>query len=68
MQNVECDQCKKEESQKHVIMCEELNKYVGKIDEYEIKYEEIFRQNVKKQLNITKKFRENMKIRKQLAN
>ena len=67
-ENVECDQCKEEESQKHVIMCEELNKYGGKIDEYEIKYEEIFQQNVKKQLNITKKFRENMKIRKQLAN
>ena len=53
---------------KHVIMCKELNKYGGKIDDYKIEYEETFKQNVKKQLNITKKFRENMKIRKQLAN
>ena len=47
-ENVECDQCKEEESQNHVIMCKELNKYGGKIDEYKIEYEEIFQQNVKK--------------------
>ena len=66
-ENVECNFCQEEESQKHVINCIELNKYGRQPNEKDIEYEELFKQNVKNQMKIMKKFRENMSIRGKIA-
>ena len=47
--------------------CVELNKHGRQTDEKDIEYEEILKQNVKNQMKIMKKFRENMSIRGKMA-
>ena len=52
-ESFECEICiRKEESQKHILICEKLNeKY-----ENEIEYEEIFHGNVKNKVEIARRF------------
>ena len=62
-ENLECRVCKSnEESQKHVYECNEIMK-IRKIKNQKIEYEMIFKENVRKQVQIAKDFLENMKIK-----
>ena len=63
--NIECELCNEheEENQKHIMHCKRLNKTENKMI---LKYDEILKRNVKKQLLIVRRFIENMKIRKQI--
>ena len=65
-ENFECDLCNEEdETQKHVLECKEIMKQMK--DKVEIpEFGEIFKGNVKKQLEIAKSFLENMKIKEDL--
>ena len=65
-ESIECNLCQEEEFQKHIINCIELNKYARQNDRKNIEYEEIFKQNVRNQMVIMKKFRENMRIREKM--
>ena len=63
--NIECELCNEheEENQKHIMHCKTLNKTENKII---LKFDEILKSNVKNQLQIVRRFIENMKIRKQI--
>ena len=63
-ENVECELCHEEESQAHIMTCVELNKHENK--EAIPEFEEIYKQNVKNQIKIARKFSKNMRIRKNL--
>ena len=63
--SIECNFYNEDESQKHIMECKFMN--VNQSNENFIKYEEIFKQNVKNQVKIARKFLENMNIRKRLA-
>ena len=65
-ESIECNLCQEEESQKHIINCIELNKYARQNDRKNIEYKEIFKQNVRNQMVIMKKFRENLRIREKM--
>ena len=68
---LECNICEKEEeeSQKHIIEeCMELNKNKNEEFEKMPRYEEIFKNNVRNQIKITRIFIENMKRKKELEN
>ena len=57
---LECDACgKDEETQQHILVCEELNKDK---EIQEVKYENLFNGVVTEQLKIAKIFEENLKI------
>ena len=57
---LECDACgKEEETQQHILECEELNKDK---EIQEVKYEHLFDGVVTEQLKIAKIFEENLKI------
>ena len=59
-ENIECKICHEEENQQHIINCEILNKgEKAKIPEYD----EILKNDARKQVQIAKKFIENMKTR-----
>ena len=61
-ENFECRVCKNnEESQKHAYECMEIMK-IRKMEKQKIEYENIFEGNVRKQIQIARDFRENMKI------
>ena len=58
--NLECRACdKEEETQQHILVCEELNR--KKVVE-EIKYEKIFNGTVSDKLKVAQKFKENFDI------
>ena len=63
--SIECNFCNEEELQNHIMEC----KIINENEKYEkfLKYEDIFEQNVQKQVKIVRKFLENMNIRKRLA-
>ena len=65
-ENIECELCKEEENQEHIMTCKELNKNekIEKIPDFE----EIYKGNITNQLKIVRKFLENMKKRKKLLN
>ena len=63
--SLECLFCDEEESQKHVMECKFINK--NQNHENFPKYEEIFENNVEKQIKIARRFKQNMDIRKRLA-
>ena len=54
-------------SQKHVIICIELNNYGIQTDKDDVKYEEIFKPTVSNQIKIMKKFKEDMSIRDKMV-
>jgi hypothetical protein len=57
---LECDACgKEEETQEHILVCEELNKDK---DNQEFKYENLFNGTVTEQVKIAKRFEGNLKI------
>ena len=64
-ENIECELCNEheEENQKHILHCKKLNKTEN---EKTMEYSEILKSDVKKQIQIVRKFTENMKIRKQI--
>ena len=56
--NLECGACgKEEESQKHIIFCEELNRDKNI---QEVKYDKIFNGTVSEKLKIARIFKENL--------
>ena len=63
-ENVECELCHEEETQAHIMTCRELNKHENK--EAIPEFEEIYKQNVKNQIKIARKFKENFRVRKNL--
>ena len=63
-ENVECELCHEEETQAHIMTCVELNKHENK--EAIPEFEEIYKQNVKNQIKIARKFKENFRVRKNL--
>ena len=69
-ENLECNFCDEEETQKHILECNVLNnkRNENKNDEKIPEYEEILKDNAKNQIKITKIFMENMEIRKKLTN
>ena len=57
---LECDACgKEEETQEHILVCEELNKDK---DNQEFNYENLFNGTVTEQVKIAKRFEGNLKI------
>ena len=64
---VECDFCDEQEDQKHILECKALNKNNNEKYEKIPEYEEILKNNAKDQIKITRKFIENLEIRKQMA-
>ena len=64
--NFECDLCKEEDkNQKHILECKEIKKKIKvKIELPE--YSELYKGNIRKQLEIAKAFLENMKIKEDL--
>ena len=57
---LECDACgKEEETQEHILVCEELNKDK---DNQEFKYENLFNGTVTEQVKIAKRFEGNLEI------
>ena len=65
-ENLECGVCKEvEESQKHIIECREILK-MKENDGKTPDYENLFGENVKKQVEIAKTFTENLKIKNRL--
>ena len=69
-ENVECDFCDEQEDQKHILQCKALNENRNENNEKDEKipeYEEILKDNAKDQIKITRKFIENLEIRKQMA-
>ena len=61
-ENLECRVCEKsDESQKHAYECAEILK-IRKLKKQKIEYENIFEENKRKQIQIAKDFKENMKI------
>ena len=54
-------------SQKHVIICIELNNYGIQTDKDDVKYEEIFKPTVSNQIKIMKKFKEDISIRDKMV-
>ena len=65
-ENLECTVCHEEnESQKHILHCKEIRK-MKENNEKELKYENIFGENVIKQREIAKCFEENVKIKENL--
>ena len=62
-ENIECESCDEheEENQNHIMHCKRLNKNEN---EKILEYGEILKSNVKKQIQIVRKFIENMKSRK----
>ena len=63
-ESVECELCGEEETQAHIMTCIKLKKY--ETNETIPEFEEIYKENVKNQLKIARKFNENMKKRKTL--
>ena len=62
-ESFECEICKKDdESQKHILECEQLNERY----ENNIEYEEIFDGNIKKKVEIARRYIENLKTREKL--
>ena len=69
-ENVECDFCDEQEDQKHILECKALYENSNKNNEkYEKipEYEETLKNDAKDQIKITRKFIENLEIRKQMA-
>ena len=66
-ENVECDFCDEQEDQKHILECKALNENNNEKYEKIPEYEEILKNNAKDQIKITRKFIENLEIRKQMA-
>ena len=66
-ENVECDFCYEQEDQKHILECKALNENNNEKYEKIPEYEEILKNNAKDQIKITRKFIENLEIRKQMA-
>ena len=64
-ENVNCENCEEEEDQEHIISC---NMIKDSKKEEMPRYDEILKNNVKNQIQIAKKFIENMKIRKKMIN
>ena len=64
-ENIKCELCNEneEENQEHIMHCKKLNKFEN---EKKTEYDEILKSNVKNQIQIARKFIENMKIRNQL--
>ena len=64
----ECDICQQEdESQQHIIECKEINKLKESDDQEMPEYDEILKENIRKQVKIVKTFQENIKIREKLT-
>ena len=64
--NFECELCNEEdENQKHMLECKEIMKKI-KVEVKIPEYDELFKGNVRKQLEIAKAFLENMKIKEDL--
>ena len=61
--SIECNFCNEEESQNHIMEC----KFLNENNENFLEYEEIFEQNVQKQVKIARKFLENMNRRNRVA-
>ena len=65
-ENLKCTVCDEEdESQKHILHCKEIRN-MKENNEKELKYANIFGENVIKQREIAKCFEENLKIKKHL--
>ena len=64
-ENIECELCNEneQEDQKHIMHCKKLNKFEN---EKKFEYDEILKSNVSNQIQIARKFIENLKIRNQL--
>ena len=64
--NFECELCNEEdENQKHMLECKEIMKKI-KVEVKIPEYDELFKGNVREQLEIAKAFLENMKIKEDL--
>ena len=65
-ESLECDLCKEiDENQEHLLQCKEILKN-REGDTKQLKYENIFENNVKKQAEIAEQFEENIKIRQKI--
>ena len=64
-ENVNCENCEEEEDQEHIISC---NMIKDSKKEEMPRYDEILKNNVKNQIQIAKKFIDNMKIRRKMIN
>ena len=60
-ENVECELCHQEENLAHILSCIKLNKNENK--EIILEFDEIYKGNVRNQIIIARKFKENMKVR-----
>ena len=65
-ENFECELCNEnlEENQEHIMTCKILNRFEN---EKILEYNEILKSDTKKQIQIVRKFMENMKIRKKFT-
>ena len=60
-ENLNCSVCQNElESQKHILQECKILKSMEKSNDYSVEYEKLFGENVKKQIEIAKRFNENM--------
>ena len=62
-EDVDCSICQEEENQEHIINCNMINNY--EMEEIP-QYDEIWKSDVKNQIQIAKKLIENMNIRKKI--